>query len=195
MGAAKAGKFVLQAVRQISKVYITAYLAARMVRKADKEWADVSKEGNVKVFNAENIDLSYFQPLEVVYPPKALHTQAIQVTTANIGALSLELEVELFYDKDMPCIRVLLERRNDEGETCSRGMVFRIGDWIVSLWGEIHKFQNDMFTGTFHFMEEQPGSHSAVPANTYRSMSGLVEEPGGTQIIPRVEQPDFPGMG
>lgn len=169
MGIAKAGKFVLHLAQQGSKIYLTAYLAARIVRLMDKELVSVSKEPNVKVFNAQNIDLSNFSPREAVYTPRKIYTQVIQVTVENIGGLSLEFETELKYaNATTPYFAIRVQR---QGENDGVERVFGLGDWIVSLWGEIHKFKDDIFQNTFDFVAKndfaEGGRGLAVPTETF----------------------------
>lgn len=114
-----------------------------------------------KLFNAENIDLSHFHPVRVVYPPKALYTEGIQITIQNIGALALEFEAELVNN----ALVLMLERTDEHDQKVGAHRIFHLDDWIVPLWGELHKFQNDIFKNTFHFVDEEPGKLVPTPGN------------------------------
>lgn len=160
MGIAKTGKFVLHLAQQGSKIYLTAYLAALMVRQMNKELVDVSKESLMKVLNAESLNLSHLNPRQISYEPKNIHTEAIQVTPENIGKLSLEFEQELVYDNQGRPYFFFSAQRFDSGLDVLDGsteLFVRMTDWIVPLRGELHVFRDDVFQNTFDFVERGLG--------------------------------------
>jgi hypothetical protein len=116
----------------------------------------------MKIFNAENIVLGHLMPSPVIYSPKSLRTEALQVTRENIGKLTLEFESEIFEADPGQCyIRVNVERTNDHGTQYSISRTWYISDWIVPLWGELHWFQDDVFKSTFEFVEQGNTDKSA----------------------------------
>jgi hypothetical protein len=107
----------------------------------------------MQVFTAQDIRLAHLFPVQVSYPPKQLHTEALQVTIENIGKLSLEFEEELFYDAGGHPYFVFAAERGtaldaDQPRT-EITLYVRLTDWIVPLRGELHVFRNVIFQSTF----------------------------------------------
>lgn len=128
------------------------------------------KEGHMKTFSAESLNLSHLNPHWVRYDPKNIRTQAIQVTPQNIGKLSLEFEEEIFYDaQGRPYFYFSADRfENGSAEVRDPSEVFvRLMDWIVPLRGEIHVYRDGLFQHTFEF--ENSSAHSRV----LRDISGM----------------------
>lgn len=177
MSVGKAGRLVLRTARQVSKIYITAYVAAHMVRMADKKWAHLLKEGTMHpVFDARSLDLSHLNPVSVSYDPKNIHTEAIQVTPENIGKLSLEFEEELFYDVQGRPYFVFSAKRFDaskpDGQQDPGELYVRLTDWILPLWDELHVFRDGIFKNTFTF-DLNTGGPDIMQAARHSSDSAL----------------------
>lgn len=117
----------------------------------------------MKIFNAENIDLRHLNPLEVVGGTMLLRTQAIPIGMDNIGALTLVFETELCSSDNCLCFDIFVERRDIVGNVVTVSRTFSLGDWIVPLRGELHRFPDEVFKNTFK-IEERP--------------TGILYEPG-----------------
>jgi hypothetical protein len=102
------------------------------------------------IFNAENFDIFRLGSVAVSYAPKNINTVALLVSPENIGALSLEFESELKYDREgAPFFGVSVARETEgDPERCASIMVEE-GDWIVILWNEIRIFHQEEFEHTF----------------------------------------------
>jgi hypothetical protein len=89
--------------------------------------------------------------IPVSYPPKDIRTEAIQVTLANIGALSLEFHASLRYavDDGMPFFNLDVRRAIDEDPDKSISVHVRVNEWMVVLWDELYIFRDAEFRNTF----------------------------------------------
>jgi len=184
------GGFILNVVRETTRIYATAVIASWIISKNQKE-------GIMRpVYDARSLNLSHLNPVSVSYHPKSIHTEAIQVTPDNIGKLSLEFEEELFYEHDGRPYFVFSAKRFDanepDGQQAPNELYVRLTDWIVPLWDELHIFRNAIFQATFDFDEPMPGLHSAPvslarPFVTDEPIVGQLSGPSGTGIMPRTE--------
>lgn len=132
-------------------------------------------------FFAKDINLFHFDMQDVSYPPKDIHTMALEITPENIGALSLEFDSELMYhhDSGMPFFVVSLARApKDKEETKPRIRQIRLGDWLIVLWDEIHVFRDTEFKYTFRMN---------TPAPHARMYSDAVAVDGMTRVDIPVE--------
>jgi hypothetical protein len=113
-------------------------------------------------FFAKDINLFHFEMRDCSYPPKDIHTMALEVTVENIGALSLEFETELMYHAGMPFFPVSLARKpkGEDKEGSVRPRQIRLGDWLVVLWDEIHVFRDTEFKYTFRV--DTPAPHTRM---------------------------------
>jgi hypothetical protein len=112
----------------------------------------------MSAYDAASVNLSHLNPQNVSYEPKGIHTEAIHVTSENIGMLSLEFETELLYSnsQSLPYFYVTLARKLDQdtsetGMTGTSRMCVRVNDWIVPLRNEIHIYTDELFVNTFTF--------------------------------------------
>lgn len=168
--------FILSAAREAARIYLTATIASRMIKMADKQWVELKEEGTMRpVFDAQSLDLSHLNPDIVSYEPKAIRTEALQVTLENIGKLSLEFEEELFYDVNGRPYFMFSAKRFDAGEPDGQQppseLCVRLTDWIIPLWDEIHIFRDGIFKHTFAFeadSSESGGLHSKGPVSLAR---------------------------
>lgn len=105
----------------------------------------------MKIFNAETLNLSHFNPQQYSYHSTNVHLQfeAIHITLENVGKLALEFEAELFRTGDGGYFLVRVERATAEAPEGSVSIAFRVGDWILPLRGELHVYSDDMFRATF----------------------------------------------
>lgn len=113
------------------------------------------------LFTAKNIDLFHFDMRAVSYPPKDIHTMALEATVENIGALSLEFKAPLRYysDTGVPYFTFWSERKADDDTPAKRTEnLIRPGTWIVILWDEIHTFRETEFKYTFRM--DTPAPHA-----------------------------------
>jgi hypothetical protein len=103
----------------------------------------------VKNFNANNIDLSHHYPEAFQYVPLNLRVWAFMVTDDNIGSLAVDFESEVKCEINQPSqINVRVERKIGDADA-SELRFFEVGDWLVLLRGEIHKFKDQHFRTTF----------------------------------------------
>lgn len=154
------GGFVLGFTRELARIYVTASMASWIIEKKYRN--SLTKEGPMRgVFDAQSLDLSHLNPVKVSYEPKAIRSEAIQVTPENIGKLSLEFEEELYHDgsSGLPYFAISVKRfdlREPDGQKAPRHLYVRVTDWIVSLWDEIHVFRNNVMLNTFTFDDYGP---------------------------------------
>lgn len=142
------GRLLLNTIVEASKIYFAAVVASNIIKTADKQWEYIKKEVAMQDLNAESVNLVHLNPELVSYEPKGIHTEALQVTLENIGKLSLEFETEVQYaENGLPFLLIKVERFDKD----PKHLYFRLTDWIVPLWGEIHVFRDLMFRSTFTF--------------------------------------------
>lgn len=153
----------------IAELRITLYVKKRLTNRS-RRIAYVTKEGNMRIFTAESVNLSHLNPGRYSYEPKNIHVEAVYVTPENIGKLSLEFEEELFYDvTGRPYFAFDAERRSvDDGESPETSQLYvRLTDWIVPLRGELHIYRDQTFQSTFTpdggQLWPQAGAHSSAP--------------------------------
>lgn len=96
------------------------------------------------IANPYETNLAHLGAVPVSYEPKKINTIAIQATPENIGALSVEVESELFYDASRPYFGMRVER-----ESGDRALTVRLGDWLVVLWDSYYVFRDREFINTF----------------------------------------------
>lgn len=172
------GNFILPVAREAARIYLAAALASRMIKQADKQWEQIVKEGSMDALNAESVNLIHLQPELVSYEPKGIHTEALQVTSENIGKLSLEFEKELLYDNQGRPFFFFAAQRFDSNLDDIDGaaeLFVRVTDWIVPLRGEIHIFRDLIFKNTFAFDNPVVAQQmfSDIPPNVARAAAGL----------------------
>lgn len=128
------------------------------------------------IFAAEDINLFHLGMVEVEYPPKDIHTMALQVTSDNIGRLSLEFETDLIYNGGHPPYFYIDAARDNEahGEEL-RSLCVRITDWIVILWDKIYAFRDAEFKTTFSMCKD----FELRSPNAVRRELGYDPLPGG----------------
>jgi hypothetical protein len=109
------------------------------------------------IFAAKDFNVYHLGMIPVNYPPRSINTYAIQVTSENIGALSLELQVGLRYDGDgVPYVKFAAERGTVEQPDTPDGLHVYVDDWIVVLWDQLYVFQDTEFRNTFHHSVAEP---------------------------------------
>lgn len=148
------GKLVLNTLIEFTRMYATAVMASSMIKVADREWEQIKKGfDRMQTFNAEDVNLIHLDPELVSYEPKGVHTEALQVSPENIGKLALEFETEVLYDHNsgLPFLSIRAGRQTEDNLDASKQLFFRLSDWIVPLWGEIHVFRDVVFRNTFTF--------------------------------------------
>lgn len=108
--------------------------------------------------------------VSVRYSPRAITTQALQVTPENIGALSIELRTDLRYNEQgFPYLSIKVARESAEfAEEKTRIYAVRIGDWLVVLWDELHVFRDYEFKNTFQLNEDN--SSFVLPPQTIEEL-------------------------
>lgn len=118
-----------------------------------------------KVYNASILnDFFPFAAVTVVYMPRDIRAEALQVTRENIGAIALELDLEVFYPQpEHAYVVVPVGRADGKGAVQCVMKSFKLTDWMVGLRGELHQFEDDVFWSTFsplgdpsHAMNEEP---------------------------------------
>lgn len=128
----------------------------------------------MSTYDASSANLNHLNPHSVSYERKGIHTEAILVTTENIGKLSLEFETEVLYSntQSLPYFWITVARKLDQdtdetGMTGSARLCVRVNDWIVPLRNEIHIYTDELFRNTFAFdrhelerFDEKPDRHS-----------------------------------
>jgi hypothetical protein len=101
------------------------------------------------IFNAETLDLHHFNPVTASYAPKVIKTEAICVTSENVGRLALEFDEELFYDPNGRPFFTFQAERDGEENKVSRMQYVRVSDWIVPLRGQLYIYRDRDFQHTF----------------------------------------------
>lgn len=128
-------------------------------------------------------DLYHLGSVAVTYTPRSINTEAIQVSSDNIGALSVELRQDLlYYDDGKPYFICGMKRDNaEEPHKAPVYLYVRLTDWIVVLWDQIHIFRDYEFKTTFSFP-----SKTTLPAHQLSGLKKIVEEKG--QDLERVQR-------
>lgn len=99
-------------------------------------------------FDAHNANLDVFQSFRAVNNLLECETTAVRVTEKNVGHLCLHFGAELYPNNStqLPYFTVRATRKNPVGYA---ELSFSIGDVILFVRGEIHKFDEKTFNYTF----------------------------------------------
>jgi hypothetical protein len=129
------------------------------------------------VVSAQDLGLYHLGMVQVSYPPKKIETMAIQATPENIGALSLELDVELLYDEmGNPYIAFKAERGTDEKPEEPMPVQVRVSYWIVVLWDELHIYRDVEFKNTFRINFANPQHELSVDRSSVPELEKRADE-------------------
>lgn len=105
-----------------------------------------------KIFDASNIDLSTFQLFSARNGQLDLDTAALRVTLQNIGVLALAFNSDVHRHGDDKTPYFGFKAKRDTEYGC-RYIEFLVGDVLVFVRDEIHRFDKEIFENTFTTQE------------------------------------------